>query len=210
MQKAKRLRRLKVTFRRRLERLERRLDGIGSTNERDIVVAYVAIEALNAWALFSRSFYLSCAGGAKTEKRKRVALTIQTTDPLGHAITRYKPGAQPNHLGEWHRRDEPTWHDPNVLMAVCRNLGCSIQPEIDASFSMGQKVFKDLPVFRNFFAHRNEGTSRAARNLGPSYTLPTRLPPFQLLLSFSPGSTAPVIVEWLAEMKITADFLCKA
>ena len=208
MQRSKSLRRLKIRLRRRLKRLERRVTGVtnpAAAKNRDMVVGYVAIEALNAWALFSRSFYLSCALGARTERRKRVACTATTTDPLGSAITHYKHYAQPNAAGAWHRRDEPAWHDPNVLMTVCSNLGCSIQPQIATAFSLNQNVFTDLPVFRNFFAHRNGGTSQAARNVGPRYTLPTSLSPSDLLLSVSPGGTMPVIVEWLTEMDITAD-----
>lgn len=174
-----------------------------------MVVAHVAIEALNAWALFSRSYYLSCVLGAVTERKKYVS-TMPTADPLGAAITCINSRARPNALGRWHRRDEPAWHDPNVLMRVCLNVGCSIQVQIGQAFSLSQNVFNDLPVFRNFFAHRNGDTSQAARNIAARYTLPSHLSPTDLLLSVSPGATETVIVDWLSEMLITAEFLCKA
>jgi hypothetical protein len=156
-------------------------------------------------------FLLSlCVLGAKTERKKRVTLTNAPSDPIGVAITHYKPKAQPNTAGVWHRRDEPTWHDPNILMTLCGNVGCSIQPQISAAFSLNQNVFKDLPVFRNFFAHRNGQTSEAARNIAPNYTLPSNLSPTELLLSVGPGASSSVMIEWLAEIKITAEFLCKA
>ena len=113
-------------------------------------------------------------------------------------------------LGVWHRRDEPTWQDPNVLMRVCGNVGCSIQVQIGQAFSLSQNVFNDLPVFRNFFAHRNGQTSQAAKDIAPRYTLPSHLSPTELLLSVSPGATETVIVDWLSELVITAEFLCKA
>jgi hypothetical protein len=196
---------------RRLARLERRIKIVSAAGhrDRDVVVAYVAIEALNAWALFSRSFYLSCALGAFTERKRRVKMT-PTADPLGAAIVYINNRARPNAMGIWHRRDEPAWHDPNVLMRVCRNLGCSIEVEIGQAFSVSQNVFNDLPVFRNFFAHRNGDTSQAAKNIAPRYTLPTHLSPTELLMSVSPGSTETLLVEWLTEMAITAEFLCKA
>src|SRR5438105_3403723 len=150
-----------MKLKRRLSRLEKRLKTVAGKgvagNDRDVTVAYVAIEALNAWALFSRSFYLSCVLGAKTGRRKVVSVSSAMTDPLGAAITHYMRTARPNAAGVWHRRDEPAWHDPNVLMKVCDNLGCSIQTEIEQAFSLSQNVFIDLPVLRNFFAHRNEG-----------------------------------------------------
>jgi hypothetical protein len=212
MRRCKRLRRLRKTLNRRIARLERRIRAVASIsghNDRDMVVAHVAIEALNAWALFSRSYYLSCTLGAVTE-RKRYVITTPMSDPLGAAITCINRRARPNAHGRWHRRDEPAWHDPNVLMQVCLNVGCSIQAEIRRAFSLGQNVFSDLPVFRNFFAHRNGDTSQAARNIAARYVLPSYLSPTELLLSVSPGATETLIVVWLSELVITAEFLCKA
>src|SRR5438046_723271 len=39
----------------------------------DRVIAYAAIEALNLWALFVRSFYLSCVFNARRSNGARVA-----------------------------------------------------------------------------------------------------------------------------------------
>jgi hypothetical protein len=139
-----------------------------------------------------------------------VVATTPTPDPLGAAITCINRWARPNTLGAWRRRDEPAWHDPNVLMSVCGNVGCSIHVQIGNAFSLGQNVFNDLPVFRNFFAHRNGQTSQAAKNIAPRYVLPSHLSPTELLLSVSPGATERLILEWLTEMLVTAEFLCKA
>jgi hypothetical protein len=138
MRRCKRLRRLRRTFNRRIVKLEQRIRAVARPSgykDRDVVAAYVAIEALNAWSLFSRSFYLSCALGALTE-RKSIVTTTVTADPLGDAIKCINNRARPNALGVWHRRDEPTWQDPNVLMRVCRNAGCSIQVQISQAFSL--------------------------------------------------------------------------
>jgi hypothetical protein len=213
MQRTKRLRKLRMALKWRLYRLEKRLKGLSPTSdrpEREIVVSYVAIEALNAWAMFSRSFYLSLALNVVTERNKKITLTTPAADHLGEAIKYYKRYAAPNSAGVWHRRDEPAWHDPNVLMTVCQNRGCSIQTQLVASFSLAQNVFKDLPVCRNFFAHRNESSSQAARNIAPRYTLPTFLSPCDLLLSASPGTSVSVMLAWMDEMNVTAEFICKA
>ncbi len=212
MRRCKRLRRLRKTLNRRLARLERRIRavaGVVGHIDRDMVVAHSAIEAVNAWAQFSRSFYLSCVLGAVTERKKYI-ITVATPDPIGAAITCINSRARPNAAGGWHRRDEPAWHDPNVLMRVCGNVNCSINTEIGHAFSLSQNVFRDLPVFRNFFAHRNGDTSRAARNIAARYMLPSNLTPTELLLSVSPGATETLMLDWLTEMMITAEFLCKA
>jgi hypothetical protein len=211
VRRVKQLRKLRLTLKRRLSRLERRLTGVSKSNhqDRDMMVAYVAIEALNAWSLFVRSFYLSCALGATTTRQKRIKFNTPTSDPLGFAINKFKKSATANIAGVWHRRDEPAWHDPNVLLTVCAALGCSIQTELQASFSLQQNVFNDLPVLRNFFAHRNQGTSQAARYIAPRYTLPSTLSPSELLLAVSPGAATSIMLEWLDEMNITAEFMCR-
>jgi hypothetical protein len=213
MQRTKRLRKLRMALKRRLFRLEKRLKSVSSASdrpEREIAVSYVAIEAMNAWAMFSRSFYLSLPLNTLTERNKRVTMSAPAADHLGEAIKHYKPFAAPNSSGAWHRRDEPAWHDPNVLMTVCKNRGCSVQAQLEASFSLQQDVFRDLPVCRNFFAHRNQSSSQAARNIAPRYTLPTYLSPCDLLLSVSPGDSVPVLLAWMDEMNVTAEFICKA
>lgn len=212
MRRCKRLRRLRTTLRNRIARLERRLQNVAGNSahpDRDVMVAYVAVEALNAWSLFSRSYYLSVALGTWTERKRLARFSVASADHLGEAIRLHKPRAQPNAAGGWHRRDEPPWHDPNTLMSACAHLGCSIQPEIGAAFSLNQNVFKDLPVFRNFFAHRNGQTSQAAKNIAPRYTLPSSLSPTEFLLAVSPGASSAVLSEWLAEIEVTAQFLCK-
>jgi hypothetical protein len=80
---------------------------------------------------------------------------------------------------------------------------------MQAAFSLGQWAFLDLPVFRNFFAHRNRLSSRAAQNLGPNYLLPSSLRPSEMLVRSKPRAPASVLEGWLAELKITAEFLCQ-
>jgi hypothetical protein len=197
----------------RLYRLEERLARCSRLppHDRDPIVSYVAIEALNAWSQFSKAFYLSCMLNARTEAKVKVSVTpigISMNDAIGRAILLYKGYATPNSAGVWARRDEPPWHDPNVLLRVCHNAGCSIQAQIQAALSMRQQVFLDLPVFRNFYGHRNQMSCRAAQNLGPKYLLPSSERPSELLTRRRPTVGTPLLEEWLSELRITAEFLC--
>ena len=213
MNRCKNLRKLRMAFIARIERLERRLSvSVGlAPHQQDPVVAYVTIETLNAWAQFSKAFYLSCVINAATESRVKISVTPQgmsTNDAIGTAIVRFKKYATPNSLGEWARRDEPAWHDPNVLLEVCRTVDCSLYGQIQAAFSMGQRVFVDLPVFRNFYSHRNRQSEEAAQRIAPLYLVPTALRPSEILLRKRPAASASVLLEWMAELKITSEFIC--
>src|SRR2546429_9345428 len=101
MRRSKNLRKLRMTFKWRLDRLEGRVATArkaATIRERDLLVAYVTIESLNAWALFSKSFYLSCALSAVTERKKRISVipsSLPMNDALGLAIKYHRPLAKP-------------------------------------------------------------------------------------------------------------------
>jgi hypothetical protein len=213
MNRCKNLVKLRLTLGARLDRLERKL-GVTinlPSHEQDPIVAYVTIEALNAWAAFSKAFYLSCVINAKNESRSPVTvhpLGMSENDAVGHAILLFKRHAIPNSTGQWSRRDEPAWHDPNVLLQICKGAKCSQYAQIQAAFSLGQRVFHDLPVFRNFYGHRNRLSAAAAQNIAPRYLLPTNLRPSELLLRSKPSAVSSILSEWIDELRITSEFLC--
>jgi hypothetical protein len=124
MRRCKRLRRLRKTLNRRVARLERRIRviaGVAGHKDRDMIVAHVAIEALNAWTVFSRSYYLSCALGALTERKKYVTIA-PTGDPIGAAITCINRWARPTAAGAWHRRDAARSGMSRAAAAAGRDL----------------------------------------------------------------------------------------
>lgn len=205
---------IEQVFRRQLVKL--RYDIIPAqrchiSRDRESRLTFAVINLLNSWSNFVRAFYLSCAFGAKTKTLVFVRPHVPFSDTnaaIGYAIQQFKRYASPNILGRWHRRDEPPWHDPNTLLRVCANLRFSNTTKIQAAFSLNLRVFLDLPVARNFYAHRNQGTDEAAQLLAPLYGIPSNLRVTQLLFSNPLRRPQPLIFEWIDELKITADFLC--
>lgn len=182
------------------------------TRHREAQVAYSVIEILNTWTNFSRSFYLSCVLWPKSTKGNRISINTRGLS-FDQAIDRAVVFSYPNRRrptnGIWHRRDEPTWHDYSVLLNVCTNLGCSNIATIRVAFSLGSRVFLDLPVFRNFFAHRNRNTEYAARQLALQHTLPTSQRPSQILLFRPPTRHQSLIFEWIDDLTTTVELLCE-
>jgi hypothetical protein len=131
-------------------------------------IGQVTIDLHNAWSVFSRSYYLSCVLRPKRKCGDRIIATAFTGTGFDDAITvvmrRHRSQRSPLPGGGWARRDEPPWHDTSILLTSCDELGCSNFTQIQASLSTGTAVFNHLPVFRNFFAHRNESTAQSARN----------------------------------------------
>jgi hypothetical protein len=74
---------------------------------------------------------------------------------------------------------------------------------------MGFTVFRDLPVFRNFFAHRNAATAAATANIASSYGIPSSLSTASILLTNPYGRFQPLLFEWMDELLFTAEYMCE-
>jgi hypothetical protein len=207
------LRKLRKCCCARLGRLEARLTGISTVSTGtlpEILVGNVAIESLNSWANFTRTYYLSCFLSPRTECGVPLSVTSTAAagDAMGIAIRTWRPRATPNASGVWSRRDEPTWHDPNTLLTLAAVISCSNLADIQAAFSLGYSVFRDLPVCRNFFAHRNRHTERAAMDIALRHGIAGHPRPAKLLLSFPYGRPEPLLLEWLHQISFTVQYLC--
>jgi len=177
-----------------------------------IALALTTLDAQNAWAGFSRSYVLSTiilprrATGGYVQTNGRAA---SFDDAIGLAVVRHKPYLAPWTSGRtWNRRDEPPWQDPNVLLAACGDLGCSHLNQVQLALSFSTRVFIDLPVFRNFFAHRNRGSAEAARNIAPQYSIPSYLHPQEILIRRPRGRPHSLLVDWIDDMMATVGLLC--
>lgn len=200
----------------RLKRLLNNISNLSSNNEIEICLTYVTIEALNTWSNFSRSFYLSCTLHPRTVNGNRVTTRIETgnfNEAIGEAISLYRSSATPNPQGLWHRREEPTWHERSTITRVCNHIECSNITDISHGLSGQQTFFTHLPVFRNFYGHRNQQTEKAAMQLAPRYGIPATLRPSDILRQFpisgtSTPSTSILLVQWLDEIEFTIEYLC--
>ena len=114
----------------------------------------------------------------------------------------------PKANGTWGRRDEPTWHDPQTLLRVGHAERFSHLSDIQAAFSAGYRFYVHLPVFRNYFAHRNKDTKYAAASIGPQYGISATKRPSQILLTRPLNRPQPLILEWMDEMQFTIEYLC--
>lgn len=183
----------------------------GHARQRSQLLATVCIEALNSWANFARAYYLSCLLGPKAQRGHRVKAGAAFTDfnaAIGLAVLRFKPSAAPKADGTWHRRDEPTWHDPAVLRSLLTVIAASNRMDVDAALSVGTRVFLDLPTVRNYYAHRNHRSETAAQSVAANYTIPLTLTVDDILLTPAVGRPGPLIDDWLADLRTVAALLC--
>ncbi len=211
MRPAHHLPRLHRAVERRFQRLKGVVDRIRSDWVRidgESKAAFVTIELLSTWTNFLRAYYVSCVfkGWARTapshcSENAALSLAINASRPPSRPAT-------PKADGSWNVRSEPTWHDTAVFITICRTVGLANTTDIEAALSISTRAFRDLPVFRNFYAHRNRQTERSAQHLAPQYGLPTTRRPSQVLVSCAIGRPQPIVLDWMSDLLFATEYLC--
>jgi hypothetical protein len=91
---------------------------------------------------------------------------------------------------------------------LANTLSFSNQATLDGSLSLGSRVFLDLPVVRNFFAHRNEGTQVAVEAVALQYGI-TAFRPADLLLRRALKRPQTLVLDWLDDLYVTMELMCE-
>ena len=183
------------------------------SSESDRVLTYVVLESVNCWASFVRAYYLSCFISARRKTGSPIVLAQSSLrtfqDAIDFFIRTMKPSLGPPSPGKvWQRRHEPAWHDPNVLTTLLSKLGSSDIAQLLSAFSYPTQAFRDLPSFRNFFAHRNEETATKAATVARSYGINPRLRPIEILCSRAYGRPRNLLSDWLDDIRNVVGLLC--
>lgn len=131
-----------------------------------------------------------------------------SNDALGLAIHFWRRTAVPHQNGTWDRRKEPVWHDPTTLLTLSTVFAFSNKSAIQAALSTQSRTLIDLPVARNFYAHRAQATLLAALSLAPHYGIPIQKNLSGLLLSRPINRTQPLILDWIDDIDFAVEMLC--
>lgn len=178
------------------------------TAEGDRTVAYVTIEAVNAWASFSRAFYVSSALRAYNAKGTRITITAAGLKTPDDAVLLATKRLKSHFKGtKVARREEPAWHDVNNLMTLLQHVGASNAGVAVTAFGYSTKVFTCLPALRNFFAHRNEDTCARCAVIAATIPVPPSRRPADILLYRDLAKPMNVLSEWITDMTHVADQL---
>lgn len=179
-------------------------------SERDKDFAYVVIEAQNLWANFLRSYLLSCLFSPRRIRGDRVALgnaMIRLPGDLLHAAAKAQKG--PTAAAPTARREEPAWHDVNVFLRTCQDIQCSHLIDVQTALSVSTRAFYDIPVFRNFYAHRNEESAQKALALArKQYLITTVRHPTDALATPALKRPQALILDWLDDLDVVMELLC--
>ena len=197
---------------RTLRKIISTIDSIAGLQVQESCVARVTIDLQNTWSQFSRALYLSSLLGSRLQSGRRATVSnpcADIDDAIGRAVRQYRPSANPRPDGSWHRRDEPNWHDPNILLALLGSQNATILTSVQESLSSGYRVFLDLPVFRNYFAHRSQQNAEAARSVALRNGVAAAMKrPSDMLLTRPIGRPQSLLNDWIDELQFTIDYVC--
>jgi hypothetical protein len=168
--------------------------------ESDRLVAYVTIETVNAWASFSRAFYISCAMRAYTANGTRVAISATGLKTPHDALLLAMQKLKNFKKTTFRRRDEPGWHNINHLISMAQHLDASNLNGIVAAFGYSTQAFNCLPTLRNFFAHRNADTCAKCMALSSVIAVPPAKRPADILLHRNYSKPMNLLGEWISDM----------
>lgn len=193
----------------RLSALLHRTAGSPADRVREDLISYIAIEALSTWAAFSRAYYISCLYNVRLARGLEVQVNPPFSgrgevDALRWAVNR----GRKKKLKTWTGRDEPAWQSTSKLIDLCTDLQCSHLADVLVALSSPSRVFVDLPTYRNFFAHRNALTLRAALQAAPTLGVPGTLRPAEALMYRPPTARRGTLDQWLTDLQDVVTAMC--
>jgi hypothetical protein len=213
--------RLNRSFTHRILRLEAVANQVAGKVGHDIdrALAFLTIEALTSWSNFTREFYLSCPfaypktiGGQHVshndstivDERHALLRSILVLKGNGHSYSRAQTA------GYISFSDEPVWREKRCLSKLASDLLLTNTSAVTTGLSYQTTFFDDLPIIRNFYAHRSHGTATKVFSMAKTkYGAVAIHHPSELVNVVLAGSTQTMIQEWLGDMKQIGYSICK-
>ena len=185
-------------------------ESFGAAN-REELAGHIVIELQNLWSNYVRSYLLSLLLSPLRKNGCRAVIqNLAVTSPgtLLHSAAIAARGAHA--AAPVSRRDEPSWHDVQVFMRTCHRIDPSNREQIFSALAIETRVLQDLPVFRNFYAHRNEGSaSRAVELAQKAYLIRGVRHPTLALIGHAPRRPQCVLLDWIDDVGVYMDLLCE-
>lgn len=166
--------------------------------------SYVSIELHNCWAGFARSSYLSVMCGART-LGGALALPSRGVAPtpaeaLQRAIAHVRPPTSTSNK-------EPHWFNVSIYTRLASHFGFVNLASITAALAYPTDFFRLAPTFRNFFAHKNEGTAAKVEGVRQQDFPNGPRCPSKLLIEVFDPSRPPILLEWIHDAKVIGQLI---
>ena len=95
-----------------------------------------------------------------------------------------------------------------VLTDALTDVGASNVRAVHNAISTTGRFFHDAASFRNFFAHRNDGTVRVVQRLAPRAGVSSKLHPAEMLAQVPAGENLPLCLVWIEQVMVSVSIAC--
>lgn len=177
----------------------------------DRLLTYVVLQVQTEWAEFVRAFLISCVTGTSGANGNPVTVGLvaaRRVPEMMRLATEIQSQGRKKSIPR-NRRDEPSWHDIRMLLALATRIRLSNEANISAALSTGSTVFGTLTSVRNFYAHRNLDSKNTALSRLRGLPVPSYPHPTLLLLSTPAGSSSPLVVDWIEDLHVSIEIMCQ-
>lgn len=181
-------------------------------SKNDPHLTHLILELDNLYIESLRAFTLASMGGARCrsgqstnpttrfmDQGQAAAFILQTLNPTAFA----KLGAP----GTVNRKKEPSIRNLADVEKVLSRLGTTNVPSVRTAAAYPSTFVDLLPTFRNFFAHRNQDTTRKVKTKIRSLGVVASEHPANLLFAMIPTRPVRVCEDWFLEMRDLFDAL---
>lgn len=193
----------------RILRIRRLFDLAGSSPEprRSEFISVSVIELDNLILSSLRALTISSLRCGRTSQRNKISTTRRFGDEQEIAafmlsilhVKSFQKLRSPTRVS---RRDEPKVRDPRATEIVFASCGASNIGSLRNALALNTTLFADLPILRNFYAHRNEDTWRKVRTKAHALGVFRIKHPNELLMTMLPGRPVTLFEDWLDDAEL--------
>lgn len=179
---------------------------VASSRSRDEILVYLAVELHNLWNHFCRSYVLCSAKGLTS---------LSGVVWRAPNASRWSLESIRQHLVMVHGKkrindplSEPVWRRLDVVEACCATLGTGNLPSIALTIGYGHSFLSELPVARNFAAHKSKSARMKLDQVAASRGYPGRSDLERVMLAPSSSGYGTVVLEWITEIERSMTTMC--
>ncbi len=178
--------------------------------ELECEVGYRVIQCQALWSNVARCIITSSAlgtmDGSGASHRSQLRSFRSEHDVLLWTLTHVGRG-RPTYdaVGRLSTVGEPLWHHPARVLTVAMKLRLTNLSAIQRAVSGASTFLEDFNKIRNYYAHRGEYLSLAAREVSLRYGNPVPPRPIDVIFQDHPTLHVPLWAAWLNEIELVVD-----
>lgn len=161
------------------------------------------------WNNFVKEIFVKSCGGAITRQGTVVpprAAADNSAERICYEVKQYALGCQPK-LGKTYEGSlDPTWANPDKIIACITGLAPANINSLQQAFGAGNLVgHKRIHLVRNACAHKNRVNRASVKALMTTYTTTHFFDPIDVIWGSNTSTNTIAIFEWISDLETMAD-----